>query len=75
MKKKLLFAAAFVLLAWSFNSCSLLKNCKMCKYVEYENGSVINSGTETEYCGADLVTHEAIPDVTSGSITTKVECH
>jgi hypothetical protein len=74
MKKKLLFAAAFVMIAWSFNSCSLLNNCKMCAYVQYENGSVINSGTETEYCGTDLVKQEAIPDVTVGTITTKVEC-
>jgi hypothetical protein len=74
MKKKLLFAAAFIVITWSFNSCSSLSNCKFCKTVEYENGSVINSGTETEYCGADLIKEEAIPDVTVGSITTKVEC-
>jgi hypothetical protein len=74
MKKKLLFAAAFVFMAWSFNSCGLLSNCKMCKYVQYENGSEISSGSETEYCGADLVKQEAIPDVTVGTITTKVEC-
>jgi hypothetical protein len=74
MKKKLIFAAAFVLMAWSFNSCSLFNKCKMCAYVEYENGSVINTGTETEYCGSDLVKQEAIPDMTVGSITTKVEC-
>jgi hypothetical protein len=75
MKKKLLYAAAFILVAWSFNSCSALSNCKMCKFVEYENGSVISSGSETEYCGAELIAHEAIPDATTGSITTKVECH
>jgi hypothetical protein len=74
MKKKLIFAAAFVLLAWSFNSCSLLNKCKMCKDVLYENGSVISSGAETEYCGADLVKEEAKLDITVGTITTKVEC-
>ncbi len=75
MKKKLLFVAAFVLLALSFNACSVLNNCKMCAYVQYENGSVINTGSETQYCGTDLIKQEAIPDVTVGTITTKVECH
>ena len=37
--------------------------------------TVINTGTETQYCGTDLVKQEAIPDVTVGTITTKVECH
>ncbi len=32
------------------------------------------TGTETEYCGTDLVTKEATPPVTVGSHTTKVEC-
>ena len=75
MKKKLLFVAAFVLLALAFNSCSVLNNCKMCALVSYENGSVINTGTETQYCGTDLLTEEAKPDVTVGTITTKHECH
>ena len=73
MKKKLIFAAAFILIALSFNSCE--DTCKFCKTVTYENGTVINEGTETEYCGADLLKKEATPDVTVGSLTTKVECH
>lgn len=63
-----------MLITWSVTSCELLKNCKFCKSVTYENSSVVNSGTETEYCGADLVKQEAIMDVTIGSLTTKVEC-
>lgn len=75
MKKKLLYATVFVLIAWSFTSCnSLSKNCKFCKTVTYENGNVVNSGTETEYCGTDLIAKEATPDITVGSLTTKVEC-
>lgn len=75
MKRKLYFGAAFLLLAWSVTSCESLSDCKKCKNVTYENGSVINSGTETEYCGTDLITQEAKPDVTIGSLTTKVECN
>jgi hypothetical protein len=75
MKKKLMFAAGFLLIAWSVTSCdSLFKKCKFCKTVTYENGNVTNSGTETEYCGTDLVTKEATPDIHVGSLTTKVEC-
>jgi len=73
MKRKLIFAAAFVLIAWSFTSCETQK-CKFCKNVTYENGSVINEGTETEYCGAALIAKEATPDIVVGSLTTKVEC-
>ncbi len=75
MKKRLLFVSFFILFAWSFTSCdSLFKDCKFCKTVQYENGNVINSGPETEYCGTDLITKEATKEVTVGSITTKVEC-
>ena len=75
MKTKLLFGAAFFFFAWAATSCESLSGCKVCKNVTYENGSVVNSGSETEYCGTDLITKEATPDVTVGSLTTKVECH
>jgi hypothetical protein len=74
MKRKLLFGAAFVIVAWVAGSCSAVTDCKFCKNVTYENGVVKNSGSETEYCGADLIKQEAIPDVTVGTLTTKVEC-
>jgi hypothetical protein len=74
MKRKLVFGASFLLIAWAVTSCEAISSCKKCKNVEYENGSVIISGSETEYCGADLVKKEATPDVTVGSVTTKVEC-
>jgi hypothetical protein len=75
MKKKLIYVASFILIAWSLTSCeALFKNCKFCKQVTYENGNVTNTGSETEYCGSDLVKQEAIPDVTVGALTTKVEC-
>ncbi|MFN8211734.1 MAG: hypothetical protein U0T33_12335 [Bacteroidales bacterium] len=75
MKKKLIIAAAFVIFAVSFNACSLLQNCKTCKYVTYDNGSYVSETGAAEYCGTDLVKQEAIPDVTVGSVTTKVECN
>jgi hypothetical protein len=75
MKRKTLFrvlaAAALLAGIGSFDSCN---TCKMCAINQYENGSITVSGTESEYCGADLIKQEAIPDVTVGSITTKVEC-
>jgi len=48
--------------------------CKRCKTVTYENGVIINSSHETEYCGAALEKKESTPDVTTGALTTKVEC-
>jgi hypothetical protein len=74
MKRKLLFSAAFILIAWAADSCSAITDCKFCKNVTYENGVIQNSGSETEYCGADLIKQEAIPDVTVGALVTKVEC-
>ncbi|MCX6325768.1 MAG: hypothetical protein NT144_03810 [Bacteroidia bacterium] len=74
MKRKLLFGAAFLFVAWAATSCEALSGCKVCKYVIYENSSVVSSGSETEYCGADLIKQEAVPDVTVGNQTTKVEC-
>jgi hypothetical protein len=72
MKRKILFGACFLFVAWAFTSCE--DTCGFCKNVTYENGAVINSGTETEYCGTDLVTQKAKPDITVGSLVTKVEC-
>jgi hypothetical protein len=75
MKRKILLGAAFfIFVAWAATSCEAISGCKFCKNVTYENGSVLNSGSETEYCGADLVKQQATPDVKIGALTTKVEC-
>ncbi len=74
MKKKFIFGAIFLFVAWAATSCEALSDCGFCKNVTYENNVVINSGTETEYCGTDLVKKKATPDVTIGSLVTKVEC-
>jgi hypothetical protein len=74
MKRKLLFGATLLLLSWAATSCEAISGCKICKNVKYERGAVLESGPETEYCGADLIAKEATPDVTIGTVTTKVEC-
>lgn len=74
MKRKLYFGAAFLLLTWAITSCDKLSDCKMCKYVTYENGVATVTGTETEYCGTDLITKQAAPDAVIGTLTTKFEC-
>jgi hypothetical protein len=72
MKRKILFGAGLMFIAWAATSCE--SDCGFCKNVTYENGAVINTGTETEYCGTDLVAQKAKPDIKVGSLTTKVEC-
>jgi hypothetical protein len=74
MKRKLLFGAAFLCVAWAVTSCEALSGCKKCRDVIYENGSVVNPGTDVEYCGTELIKKEATPNVTIGALTTKVEC-
>jgi hypothetical protein len=74
MKWKLLFGVSFLFITWAFTSCEALTGCGFCKNVTYENGTVINEGSETEYCGDELIKKQTTPPVTIGSLTTKVEC-
>jgi hypothetical protein len=75
MKKKLIIAAAFVLMASAFTSCNgLFQNCKMCATNTYEGGTLVIQGSEVEYCGSDLIAKEATPDIPVGAQTIKVEC-
>jgi hypothetical protein len=74
MKRQFLPGATILFIAWAATSCEVISGCKKCKDVTYENGAVINSGAETEYCGADLIAKEATPDATVGRLTVKVEC-
>ncbi|HUX58101.1 MAG TPA: hypothetical protein VMV77_14075 [Bacteroidales bacterium] len=77
MKRKLLFGAAFLFVVWAATSCEALSDCKVCKLVTRDSsGDIVNSGSDTEYCGTDLITIQATPSVTnplSGDITT-YEC-
>jgi len=75
MKRKLLYAAGFLLVAFSFNACEGL-TCKVCSQNTYNSsGSLITEGTATEYCDADLVKIQATPDVTVLGVTTKWVCN
>jgi hypothetical protein len=72
MKRKLIFAAGFILITLSFSSCE--KSCKVCQQNTYDGSTLITSGSETEYCDAALLRIEATPDVTVLGKTTKWEC-
>jgi hypothetical protein len=57
MKRKLIIAIAFVLIAGSFTSCE--KTCKTCKKVYYDgSGNYLSEDAEAEYCGAVLLSIE-----------------
>jgi hypothetical protein len=74
MKRILLYAAGFFLIAISFTSCE--KSCKICQQNTYDSSNnLITSGTETEYCDAALIRIEATPDVTVLGSTTRWVCH
>lgn len=76
MKKKILFFATFLIIAAGLTSCEeLFNNCKICSLNTYEDGVLINSAQEAEYCGADLLKVESTPPVTVGSTTTEWECN
>jgi hypothetical protein len=73
MKRKLMYAAAFVLIALSFPSCQ--KNCKVCQQNTYDSGgTLLTTGSDTEYCDAYLLGIEATKDVTVAGVTTKWVC-
>jgi hypothetical protein len=74
MKRRLIFGASFLFIAWAFTSCEALTDCGFCKYVSKENGAVINETAETEECGDDLIKMKATKPVTIGSVTTEVKC-
>ena len=74
MKRKLLYAAGFFFIAFSFNACEGL-TCKVCSQNTYNSsGTLLTTGTETEYCDTDLVPIQATPDVTVLGVTTKWVC-
>lgn len=76
MKRNLLYAAGFILMAVSLTSCEgLFENCKVCRQVTYESGNVINETSGTEYCGTELIAIQATPPVTIGNTTTQWECN
>lgn len=73
MKKKLFFAAAFVLIACAVGSCE--KDCKTCKQVTYVDGVYDREGDSQEYCGTSLAAIEAEDDFVYGNERTTWECN
>jgi hypothetical protein len=75
MKRKLLFGASFLFIAWAATSCTALSDCKFCKLQTTDSSTgEITDGNETEYCGATLVAIEAQTPKTTGTLTTKYVC-
>lgn len=75
MYKKLVFGIFLAIISFSFTGCEeLLDNCKVCSLNTYEDGVLINSSSETEYCGSKLVTILATKDIVDGGLVTKWEC-
>jgi hypothetical protein len=78
MKRKIFFGVALLFIAWAATSCKVLTDCQFCKFVtRTSGGAVVTSGSETEYCGSDLIAFKAanptITDPYSGNVT-KLEC-
>jgi hypothetical protein len=74
MKRKFLFAAAYLLLTWAASSCEG-ENCKICKTVTTDSSSgEVTNGIDIEYCGIALVAIEAKGPTTIGNLTTVYEC-
>jgi hypothetical protein len=77
MKRKLWFGALFLLISFAVTSCEKLGGCKVCNLVtRTSSGDIVDEGSDTEYCGTDLITVQATPAVTNpvtGEIT-KYEC-
>jgi hypothetical protein len=77
MKRKLLFAAGFVVITISFNSCEgLFGNCKICRENTYNTatGTLLTEGEGSEYCDEKLLAIESIRDASIGGITTSWVC-
>jgi hypothetical protein len=76
MKRKILFAALFIFLAWAASSCEDLMQCKKCRLVSTDSSTneVIIDPNETEYCGASLIAIEAARPVVVGTVSTEYVC-
>jgi hypothetical protein len=76
MKRKILFGAAFIFVAWAATSCE--KSCQFCKIVTRTSGGTeVTSGSASEYCGTDLIAYKAANPTITNPVTgnvTKVEC-
>ena len=74
MKRKLIYCMFFLLMTLSFTACENLTGCKVCRQVTYVNEQIEQEGTETEYCGAELIAIEAASDIVTGNTRVAWEC-
>ena len=73
--KKIVYLILFLLFSAGLTSCEgLLDDCRICRLNVYENGNLINSLQEAEYCGAELISIQAKAPETVGSTTYEWEC-
>ena len=73
MKKKFFFASALFFITITFNSCEVLSDCKTCRQVTYIDGAWDHETDPAEYCGAVLISIEAMDDYVNGNIRTTRE--
>jgi hypothetical protein len=80
MKRKLLFGAAYLFIAWAATSCNGQGDCQTCKIVtrKISDNSIITSDGGSEYCGTEIDAYKAAnPTITNtvlGTVT-QVECN
>jgi len=75
MKRKLLFGAAFLLVAWAATYCEAIGGCKVCKQVTYIDGKLDHEGNPQKYCDAELSKIEITKDIVSGTSRITWECN
>lgn len=75
MKKKVLYAAALILIACAATACEMFEECKFCRTVTTDTRtSEVTEGNEVEYCGAALIAIEAKGTTKIGDLETVYEC-
>jgi hypothetical protein len=73
--KKIIYPLLFLLFSAGLTSCEgLFDDCRVCRLNTYENGNLINSAQEAEYCGAELIAIQAKAPETIGATTYVWEC-
>lgn len=75
MKRKLAYTAAVLLTICSFTACDMIGgNCQICQLNSYENGNLISSVNEAEYCDDELLAIKNTGPTTVNGVTTRWEC-
>ena len=74
MKRKLFYSMILLIMTFAFTACESLTGCKVCRQVTYVNEQIEQEGTETEYCGAELIAIEAASDIVNGNTRITWEC-